>query len=233
MQIKNSVVLVTGGSSGIGKATAALLAEKGAKVYISGRDVAKLRSVAALIGAHTIEAPMEDDAALEAGMAQIVNNHGRLDALINNAGIGEFGPMESVNRETFRRVFETNVFGAAIAGSIAAKIFMQQRHGNIVNIGSSASLKGFANGSVYSASKFALRALSECWRTELRPYNVRVIQVNPSEVPTAFNRPDRDERLEQANKLRASDLAYAIVSALEMDDRGFIPELGVWATNPF
>lgn len=62
---------------------------------------------------------------------------------------------------------------------------------------------------------------------------MRVIQVNPSEVPTAFNRPDRDERLEQANKLRASDLAYAIVSALEMDDRGFIPELGVWATNPF
>jgi len=233
MIIKNSVFLVTGGSSGIGKALAQLLIEKGGKVAITGRNKDKLQNVAAEIGAFGVAANMNSDSDIEVLVEQVLKEFGRVDALINNAGIGEFGPADSLTRESFQRIFETNVFGVAILTSKLIPYFKSQKKGNIVNIGSSASVKGFANGSVYSSSKFALRSLSECWRTELRPFNVRVVHVNPSEVTTAFNQEDRVERIEKENKLRSIDLALSIISALELDDRAFIPEFGVWATNPF
>ena len=115
----------------------------------------------------------------------------------------------------------------------AAEIFIAQGHGNIVNVASTASLRGYAQGSVYSASKFALRSMSECWRAELRTHDIRVIQINPSYVPTAFGREDRVEKPEEAGKLTPVEIAHAIAGALEMNDRGFIPELSVFATNPF
>ena len=75
--------------------------------------------------------------------------------------------------------------------------------------------------------------MTQCWQAELRKHNVRVILINPSEVTTAFNIETREERPEVPNKLRGEEIAHAIKGALEMDDRGFIPELTVWATNPF
>ena len=113
------------------------------------------------------------------------------------------------------------------------KFFKTQQHGTIINIGSSASTNGFPSGSVYCASKFALRGLTECWRHELRRDNIRVILVNPSEVTTAFNNKKRIERDEEEKKLTPKEIAHAIVSAIKMDKRGFIPEVNVWATNPF
>ncbi len=118
-------------------------------------------------------------------------------------------------------------------GSKAAKLFKEQNKGNIVNIASTAALKGFSNGTVYASSKFALRGMTQCWQAELRKYNVRVILINPSEVTTAFGNSERVERKEVSNKLRSEEIAHTIVSTLEMDDRGFIPEVTVWATNPF
>ena len=115
----------------------------------------------------------------------------------------------------------------------AAKLFKAQLSGNIINISSTAGRKGFAHGTVYAASKFALSGMTECWRDELRKFNVRVMQVNPSAVPTAFNVEDRTEKELQDNKLTPTEIAFAIKSMLEMDNRGFIPELSVWATNPF
>ncbi len=117
--------------------------------------------------------------------------------------------------------------------SEAAKLFKKQKSGNIINISSTAGTKGFANGTVYASSKFALRGMTQCWQAELRKYNVRVILVNPSEVTTAFGDGERRERPEVKNKLRSIEIAHTIVSSLEMDDRGFIPEVTVWATNPF
>ena len=114
-----------------------------------------------------------------------------------------------------------------------APIFKKQMSGDIVNIASTASLKGYQNGTIYAASKFALRGMTQCWQAELRPYNVRVIQVNPSEVPTAFGREDREERPLDPKKLSPAEIAHVVVAALKMDNRGFIPELSVFATNPF
>ena len=133
----------------------------------------------------------------------------------------------------FDRIFSTNVYGLTMLTQEVVKFFKTQQSGTIINIGSTAANNGFASGSVYCASKFALRGLTACWRQELRKDNIRVTLVNPSEVTTAFNAKDRIERENQQNKLSPKEIAHSIISAIEMDKRGFIPELNVWATNPF
>lgn len=234
MHIKDSIFIVTGGSAGIGKATAKMLIEKGGKVLITGRDKVRLEKTAKEIGALAVQADVSKEKDVIKTYEVLKKEFGKLDCLINNAGIGgEWEDVFNLSYQDFLYVYSVNVFGAAMMAREAAKIFKQQNYGNIVNISSTAGTKGFANGSVYSSSKFALRGMTQCWQTELRKYNVRVILVNPSEVTTAFGNDERVERPEVKNKLRPVEIAHTIVFALEMDDRGFIPEVTVWATNPF
>jgi 3-oxoacyl-[acyl-carrier protein] reductase len=234
MELKGTVALVTGASSGIGKETARLLASKGAITIIASRGEEKLRSVAESIGAVAIVADVSVPGDVDRLFEIITEKFGRLDILINNAGFGSgWAELTEVSLEEMHHVYAVNVFGAMLVGQGAARIFKGQRSGNIINIGSTASLKGYARGTVYASSKFALRGMTQCWQDELRPFNVRVTQFNPSEVTTAFGRTDGVERDEVRNKLRPVDIAQQICSVLEMDDRGFVPELTVWATNPW
>jgi len=234
MRIKNSTFLITGGSLGIGKATAKLLIEKGGKVAITGRNKSRLEKAAKEIGAFPIHADVSKQEDVEKTYDAFIKEFKKLDCLINNAGIGgKWNDIFNLNLEDFMNVYSVNVFGAAMMARYAAEIFKKQKYGNIVNISSTAGTKGYASGTVYSSSKFALRGMTECWRAELRKYNVRVILINPSEVLTAFGDDEGKERKEVSNKLRSFEIAHTIVSALEMDDRGFIPEVTVWATNPF
>jgi 3-oxoacyl-[acyl-carrier protein] reductase len=126
------------------------------------------------------------------------------------------------------------VLGATLAARESARHFVAHGGGNIVNIASTAGSRGYAGGSAYCSSKFALSGLTECWRAELRTKNVRVMQVNPSEVLTDFSvnagrapRPGNNP-----TKLQADDIAHTVASMLELDDRGFVTEATVWATNP-
>ena len=234
MKIEISTFLITGGSAGIGKATAKMLLEKGGKVAITGRDKSKLEKVANEIGAFPIHADAANDEDVNKTYELFLQQFNKLDCLINNAGIGGgWGEITKLDMNAFHNVYAVNVFGAAMMGSKAAQIFKEQNYGNIVNIASTAALKGYANGTVYASSKFALRGMTQCWQAELRKYNVRVILINPSEVTTAFGNSERKEREEIPNKLRSEEIAHTIVSTLAMDDRGFIPEVTVWATNPF
>jgi len=185
MNIKDSTFLVTGGSAGIGKATAKLLIEKGGKVAITGRDKSKLEKVAKEIGAFAIHADVANENDIHKTYELFLKQFGKLDCLINNAGIGDsWNELTELDMKAFHRVYDVNVFGAALMASEAAKLFKIQKSGNIVNIASTAATKGFANGTVYASSKFALRGMTQCWQAELRKYNVRVILVNPSEVTT-------------------------------------------------
>lgn len=233
MDLNNKTFIVTGGSSGIGKAIAQKLVGKGASVLITGRDEDKLMAVGNELRCEYVKADIGTPEGVELTIKTALNKLGGLDGLINNAGHGWMNKMHEYSWQDFQETYRVNVFGAAMMGQAAAKVFIEQKSGNIVNIASTAATRGFAGGSVYASSKFALRGLTQCWQAELRQFNIRVFGVNPSEVTTAFAQSDRKERSDVENKLRAEEIAHAIVAALEMDDRGYIPELSVHATNPF
>ena len=234
MNLNNKIALVSGGSNGIGKEIARQLIEEGAKVYITGRNEQRLTTAAAEIGAIGIQSDVSLQSDVDAVFSKIEATGDGLDILINNAGFGAgWAGIGDISMEDMIRVYQTNVFGATMMGQEAAKIFKKQKHGSIVNIGSTASVKGYSKGSIYASSKFALRGLSQCWQADLRPFNIRVMHVNPSEVTTAFGNPDGDSRPEESNKLRPEEIAAVIISQLKMDDRGFVPEVTVWATNPW
>jgi 3-oxoacyl-[acyl-carrier protein] reductase len=232
VNLKDATALVTGGSSGIGLAIARALGDAGARVAITGRDEAKLAQAARSLNATPIRADVAKEADAERTMRTVLEAFGHLDILVNNAGFGVFKELVDMDRASFEAVLATNVTGAMLMAREAARHFVARKSGNIVNIGSTSSLRGAARGTAYNASKFALRGMTECWRAELRKHNVRVFLVNPSEVLTAFAQTAGRPQKETPTKLRGAEIAHAVKAALEMDDRGFIPELTVFATNP-
>jgi 3-oxoacyl-[acyl-carrier protein] reductase len=233
MQLSNARVLVTGGSEGIGFAIGEALASKGARVALMSRRSDPLESAARSIGATAILGDVGNEGDAARAVAVTVETFGGLDILVNNAGFGTFQALVDIDTDSFLSVLRTNVTGAMFMAREAARVFVKQGSGNIVNISSTSGLKGGRGASAYVASKFALRGMTECWRDELRRHNVRVMLVNPSEVQTSFFSKVGREQEQSPKKLRGEDIADAIVGALEMDDRGFIPEFSVWATNPF
>jgi 3-oxoacyl-[acyl-carrier protein] reductase len=232
MNLKNAVALITGGSSGIGRAIAQTLVTSGARVAITGRDKHRLTETARELGVHPIHADVAVEEDVERTYREVLQQFGDLDILVNNAGIGVFKNLVDFDRKDFEAVFATNVTGAMLMAREAAKHFVKRQRGNIVNIASTAALRGAPNGTAYYASKFALRGMSECWRAELRQHNIRVFLINPSEVLTHFYPRAGLAQKENETKLRAEDIAYVVKTMLEMDDRGFAPELSIFATNP-
>jgi 3-oxoacyl-[acyl-carrier protein] reductase len=232
MNLKNAIALITGGSSGIGRAVAQSLAASGARVAITGRDQRRLAETARQLGVHPIQADVAAEADVERTYREVLDNFGDLDILVNNAGSGVFKNLVDFDRKEFEAVFATNVTGAMLMAREAAKHFVKRQRGNIVNVASTAALRGAPKGTAYYGSKFALRGMTECWRAELRQHNVRVFLVNPSEVLTNFYPTAGLPQKENATKLRAEDIAYVVKSMLEMDDRGFAPEVSIFATNP-
>lgn len=232
MDLRNAAALITGGSSGIGRAIAQTLASSGVRVAITGRDKTRLDEAAQSLKALPIVADVTREADVERTYREVLKAFGELDILVNNAGIGVFKNLVDLDRAGFESVFATNVTGAMLMAREAAKHFVSRQRGNIVNIASTAGLRGAPGGTAYYASKFALRGMTECWRAELRRYNVRVFLVNPSEVLTNFFATAGLTQKENATKLRAEEIAYMVKAILEMDDRGFTPELSIFATNP-
>jgi len=233
MQLTEVKALITGSTSGIGYAIAHALQEQGAQVVISGRSAQKVEQAVEALGVYGQKADVRQEEEVESLVRFAIEAMGDLNVLVNNAGLGTFAPLIETSVSDFQHQWEVNTRGLFLAGKAAARHFVDKKYGNIINIGSTAALKGFANGSSYVASKFAVSGLTECWRAELRPYNIRVMQVNPSEVVTEFfekaGLPPRDAE----HKLKPSEIAHLVVSMLSMNDVGFIPEASVWATNPW
>ena len=233
MNLKGATALVTGGSNGIGLAIAKRLAEAGAQVAMTGRDEKRLAAASRAIGAHPIRADVAKEADVLRTYKELFQVFDHLDILVNNAGFGVIRPLVEMDRASFEQVFATNVTGAMLMAREAARHFVERKSGNIINIGSTAAVRGAERGTAYYGSKFALRGMTECWRAELRKFNVRVILVNPSEVLTDFYATaGLPQNKENPTKLRGEEIAHAVRSALEMDDRGFMIELTVFATNP-
>jgi 3-oxoacyl-[acyl-carrier protein] reductase len=233
MNLQGATALITGGSSGIGLAIAKTLTEAGAKVAITGRDKKRLAAAASALGAHPIHADVAKEADVLRSYAELFQTFDHLDILVNNAGFGVLKPLLEMDLASFEQVLATNVTGAMLMAREAAKHFVARKSGNIINIGSTAGVRGAAKGTAYYGSKFALRGMTECWRAELRQHNIRVMLVNPSEVLTDFYATaGLPQDKENVTKLQGGDIAHAVRSALEMDDRGFMIELTVFATNP-
>tara|TARA_B110000003_G_C16618670_1_gene522254 strand:+ start:682 stop:1389 length:708 start_codon:yes stop_codon:yes gene_type:complete len=234
MDIKGANVILTGGSLGIGKETARTLIKKGANVLVTGRSKQRLMKSFKDTQVKIVEFDIGDLDKINVNANRCLDLlDNRVDILINNAGIGVKSSIEDLSEDDFLNVFNVNVFGLSLFTKEIIPSMKKRKHGTIINIGSTASIKGYKNGSIYASSKFAVRCLTQCWQAELRPHNIRVCQVNPSEVTTAFGNSARIERQEVGNKLTPKEISHVILSVIEMEDRGFINELNVWATNPF
>lgn len=233
MDLNYKTAIVTGGTSGIGLATAIKLKEKGAEVIITGRNEARMKEHCDKFGFEGHLFDVSDEESVLKFYKDVTARHPRVDILINNAAYGYFKKLTDTDTSRFIQLMNANVTGAMMMAREAAKIFIRQNYGDIINIASTAAVRGFENGTAYVASKFALRGMTECWRAELRKHNIRVMLINPSEVQTEFfvNSGSGPKDF-NPTKLIADDIAHAIISALEMNDRGFVTELTVFATNP-
>ena len=233
MDLSKAKALVTGGGTGIGMESARVLVEHGARVVVSGRRADVLERAAKEIGAIPITADVTNEGDVVRLVESVIREFGDFNVLINNAGAGVFAPLLSVTAADMRRIWETNVLGATLVARESARHFIARQSGAIVNIGSTSGQRAGPNSSAYSSTKYALTGLTEVWRAELRQFNIRVMQVNPSEVITPFREASGDKAAgANPRKLQAADIAQLIASLLSLDDRGMVTSATMWATNP-
>ena len=222
--------LITGGSQGIGAALVAAARAAGEEVVFTGRNEELIARVAGETGARGVRADVsvgEDNART---VAECVETMGGIDVLVNNAGFGHPATIGEVDMDKMKSLFDTNVFGLVDLTNRVVPMMKAEERGDIVNIASTSGLKGHPGGTAYSASKWAVRGISQCWQAELRPHGIRVVCICPSEVQTNWGgKTGRNN----PNKLFASDIAQAILSALAADRRALWPEFAVFATNPW
>src|SRR5689334_19261105 len=180
-----SVVLITGCSSGIGRATAAHLAGLGHTVVATARRVEAIADLASS-GCRTLALDVTDDASMRGAVDATLAAHGRIDVLVNNAGYSQSGAVESVPIARVRAQFETNVFGPLRLTQLVLPAMRARRHGRVINVSSMGGRLVFPGGGVYHASKYAIEALSDGLRYELRPFGIRVVLIEPGLVRTQF-----------------------------------------------
>jgi NAD(P)-dependent dehydrogenase (short-subunit alcohol dehydrogenase family) len=229
--------LVTGGTRGIGFAIARRLAREGFAVAISGRSEKSVRDGVERLRRDAPGAKVEGrpaDARSEADQRALVEwtgaAFGRLDVLVNNAGIGEFASVESLDPERFREVVETNLFGPYYATHYAAPLMKKTGGGFIVNIGSLAAVNAFAGGSAYNASKFGLLGFSESSMLDLRHQGIRVAAILPGSVATEFGHSHGDR--DHAWMLSAEDVAEAVADLIRFPDRAIASRIDLRPSRP-
>jgi NAD(P)-dependent dehydrogenase (short-subunit alcohol dehydrogenase family) len=178
-------ILITGCSSGIGKATARHLAEKGWTVYASARKPESIAELAEA-GCKTLSLDVNDEPSMEAAVATVESEHGAVGALVNNAGYSQSGALETLPMERLRAQFETNVFGLMRLCQLVLPAMRRAGRGRIVNVSSMGGKLVFPGGGAYHASKYAVEALSDALRFEVRGFGVRVSIIEPGLITTQF-----------------------------------------------
>ncbi|WP_375434445.1 3-ketoacyl-ACP reductase [uncultured Hymenobacter sp.] len=229
--------LVTGAGKGIGRAVAIALAQEGVNVALLARTETQLQQVAreveALgVKATIVAADIADRAAVEAAVTQVETALGTIDILINNAGIGTFAKLVDMDPAEWEQIVQVNLFGTYYATRAVLPGMIARETGDIINISSTAGLRGAATTSAYSASKFAVMGLTESLMQEVRKHNIRVSALTPSTVATELAVSNKLTDGNPDKVMQPEDLAEFIVSQLKLNRRIFIKEAGMWSTNP-
>ena len=237
MELEDRVAVVTGGSTGIGRATARELAREGARVAICARTepdleeaAREIRSEGGEVVAVTADVSSREDVERLASRAR--EELGPVDVLVNNAGIGVFGSLEELRAEDFDRCFDVNVRGVFLCCRAFAPSMAERGDGVVVNVASLAGKNFFPGGSVYAGSKHAVMGLSKSLMVELRDRGVRVLTVCPGSVDTPFfDKADR-EQPDREKIVAPEDVAELIVESVRLSDRGTVSEVEIRPVNP-
>ena len=205
-------VLVTGASSGMGKATAKEILEEGYTVYVAARRLDKMRDLQEL-GAILLKLDIANEEDIVGTVNRITAGHGGIDTLINDAGFGTYGAMEDTSIADARYRFEVNLFGLARLTQMALRYMRQRKAGKIVNIASMGGKIYTPLGSWYHATKHALEGWSDCLRLELAPFGIDVIIIEPGVIRTEFGDVLMGPMLERSGSTAYAELAHKVAEA--------------------
>jgi NADP-dependent 3-hydroxy acid dehydrogenase YdfG len=225
--IKDKVVVITGASSGLGEATARHLARLGARLVLGARRLDRLRALAAELSLGddaVVQTDVVRRAQVEHLVAQAVRSYGRVDVMINNAGLMPQAPLERLKIDEWDRMIDVNIKGVLYGIAAALPYMKQQKAGHFINVSSVAGHKVGPGFAVYAATKHAVRALSEGLRQEVKPYNIRTTVISPgavaTELPQSTTEPDIAERVRKVYEraIPADSFARAVVFAISQPD---------------
>jgi len=227
--LSDSVALVTGGSRGIGRAIAVRLASLGAAVAICGRDSnalndanAQLAGLGGRVILHVADVTRPADVA--SLVAKTESALGPITILVNNAGIGVFGPAHEKSEEDWDRVLDTNLKSVFLVSKAVAPSMISRKSGDIINISSLAGVNAFKGGGLYCASKWGLQGLSACMAEDLRGYGIRVSTICPGSVATEFSGTSPKD---PAKVLSPEDIAHAVETIVTQSPKSFISQLQI------
>ena len=236
--LKGKKAIITGGSRGLGKATAIAFANQGIDVAITGRNEANLKETVAELKALGVNATyaafdIGNYDEVKKGIQEIMNTFKTVDILVNNAGIAAFGSFLEMDVNQWQSIIQTNVMGMYYVTKEVLPYLIANNQGDIFNVSSTAGLAGNPNTSAYSASKFAVIGMSESLMKEVRKNNIRVCTLTPSTIAS-----DMSIELGIASKeatetvLQPEDFAELIVSTLQLPRRALLKSASLWSTNP-
>jgi 3-oxoacyl-[acyl-carrier protein] reductase len=231
---KTRVALVTGGSRGIGLAVTEHLLEAGWTVFLCSRSESAVAAALAGLEQHhpgsvfARTCDVREQGEVEETVAWVLEQAGRIDCLVNNAGLGIFGSVETISPDDWRLVLRTNLDGAYYAIHAAAPAMKEQGEGWIINIASLASRNAFGGGAAYNASKFGLLGLSDASMLDLRPHGIRVSAILPGSVDTDFSTSGQDESW----KLTSDDVARTVMDLLAYPGRALPSRVELRPSSP-
>lgn len=235
--LKGQKAIITGGGSGLGKATALAFAKEGIDVAITGRNEKNLQETVAELKILEVNATyaafdVGNHGEVKVGIEKIISEFGSLDILVNNAGIAAFGGFLEMSPEEWQGIMQTNVMGMYYVTREVLPHLIANNQGDIFNVSSTAGINGNAGTSAYSASKFAVMGLSESLMKEVRKHNIRVCTLTPSTIASqmALDLGLTDGNVEKV--LQPEDFAELIVSALQLPRRAMLKSASLWSTNP-
>lgn len=235
--LNGKIALVTGAGKGIGRAIAMALAKEGVHVGLVARTEKDLQEVAAAIQviggkAAIVTTDVSDINSVNEAVKSIQEQLGNIDILINNAGTGKFGKFLELEPGDWENQVKVNLFGVYYVTRAVLPQMIERKTGDIVNISSTAGLKGSVGTSAYSASKFGVMGLSESLMLEVRKHNIRVTALNPSTVVTELAKSADLINNNEDKLIHPEDFAELIIAQLKLNRRVFVKEASLFATNP-